>query len=140
MRYIIVLVGILLFATPLLAETPYDFKGISVGDKMPPAKIMAALGVTEYKTNPALDSKTMALVDKYGFRAAGEIADWQIGPYSNCATCTVPYGVAVGDNNNIPTTVEISFREDLITKITISFSQTYWDEKLTVFGQKYGVN
>ena len=140
MRYIIVLVGILLFATPLLAETPCDFKGISVGDKMPPAKIMAALGVTEYKTNPALDSKTMALVDKYGFRAAGEIADWQIGPYCNSATCTVPYGVAVGDNNNIPATVEISFREDLITKITISFSQTYWDEKLTVFGQKYGVN
>ena len=28
----------------------------------------------------------------------------------------------------------------MITKITISFSQTYWDEKLTVFGQKYGVN
>ena len=106
MRYIIVLVGILLFATPLLAETPCDFKGISVGDKMPPATIMATLGVTEYKTNPAPDSKTLALIEKYGFRAAGEIADWQIGPYCNAATCTVPYGVAVGNNNNIPATVE----------------------------------
>jgi hypothetical protein len=82
----------------------------------------------------------MALVEKYGFRAAGEIADWEVGPYCNTATCTIPYGVAVGDNNNIPATVEISLREELITKIAISFSQTYWDEKLTVFSQKYGVN
>jgi hypothetical protein len=42
MRQTTVLVGILLFAIPLLAEAPCDFKGISVGDKMPPAKIMAA--------------------------------------------------------------------------------------------------
>jgi hypothetical protein len=139
MRYITVLVGILLFATPLLAETPCDFKGISVGDRMPPAKIMAALGVTEYKMNPAPDSKTLALIQKYGFRAAGEIADWQIGPYCNTATCTAPYGVAVGNNNDIPATAEVSFHEHLITKIIVSFSQTYWDEKLSVFDQKYGV-
>jgi hypothetical protein len=140
MRYVTVLVGGLLFATPLLAETPCDFKGITVGDKMPPAKIMAALGVTEYKMNPILGAKTMALIEKYGFRAAGELADWEIGPYCNSATCTVPYGVAVGDNNNIPATVEVSFHEHLITKIAVSFSQTYWDEKLTAFGQRYGLN
>lgn len=139
MRCATVLCGILSFATPLLAEAPCDFKGISVGDKMPPAKIMAALGVTEYKMNPPPDSKTLALIEKYGFRAAGEIADWQIGPYCNTATCTIPYGVAVGNNNNIPATVEVAFFERLITKITVSFSQTYWDEKLTVLDQKYGV-
>ena len=93
MRYIIVLVGILLFATPLLAETPCDFKGISVGDKMPPAKIMAALGVTEYKTNPALDSKTMALVDKYGF---GQREKSRIGRSGRTATAPhVPFPMAL---------------------------------------------
>jgi hypothetical protein len=76
----------------------------------------------------------------HGFRAAGEIAGWEIGPYCNTATCTVPQGVAVGNNNNIPATVEVSFSEHLITKITVSFSQTYWDEELTVLDQKYGVN
>ena len=52
MRYITVLVVALLFASPLLAETPCDFKGISVGSKMSPAQLMSALGVTKYKTNP----------------------------------------------------------------------------------------
>ena len=46
MRYIPVLVGALLFANPVLAETPCDFKGVSVGNKMSPAQIMSALGVT----------------------------------------------------------------------------------------------
>ena len=86
MRFIGVLIGALLFATPLFAEAPCDFNGISVGSKMPPAKIMAALGVKEYKTNPVLDAKMLGLVEKYGFRAAGEIADWEIGPYCNDAT------------------------------------------------------
>jgi hypothetical protein len=36
------LVGELLFASPSHAETPCDFKGISVGDKMTPAEIMTA--------------------------------------------------------------------------------------------------
>jgi hypothetical protein len=54
--------------------------------------------------------------------------------------CTVPYGVAVGNNNNIPVKVDISFHEDLITKIIVSFSEVFWDEKLSIFDQKYGAN
>jgi hypothetical protein len=140
MKYIAALAGIILLPFPgtLRAEPPCDFKAVSVGDKMSPAKLMSALGVTQYKTNPAPHADTLALIEKYGFRAAGEIADWEIGPYCNSAACTVPYGVAVGDNNNIPVSVEVSFQEHLITKITVSFSQTYWDERLTMFGQKYG--
>ena len=140
MRYITVLIGTLLFASPLHAETPCDFKGISVGSKMSPAQLMAALGVTQYKTNPAPHSPSLALTGKYGFVAAGEIEDREIGPYCNNAKCTVPYGVAVGNNNNIPVKVDISFHEDLITKIIASFSETFWDEKLTIFDQKYGAN
>ena len=137
MRYITVLVVALLFASPLLAETPCDFKGISVGSKMSPAQLMSALGVTKYKTNPPPHSPSLALTEKYGFIAAGEIEDWEIGPYCSTTMCTVPSGVAVGNNDNIPVKVDISFHEHLITKIVISFSEIYWDEKLTIFDQKY---
>ena len=140
MRYITVLVVALLFASPLLAETPCDFKGISVGSKMSPAHIMSALGMTKYKTNPPPHSPSLALTEKYGFIAAGEIEDSEIGPYCSTTMCTVPSGVAVGNNNNIPVKVDISFHEHLITKIVISFSEIYWDEKLTIFDQKYGVD
>ena len=64
----------------------------------------------------------------------------EIGPYCNNTMCTVPHGVAVGNNNNIPVKVDISFHEGLITKIIVSFSETFWDEKLTIFDQKYGAN
>jgi hypothetical protein len=94
MRYIAVLVGILFFASRSPAETPCDFKGISVGNKMSPAQLMSALGVTRYKTNPAPHSPSLALTEKYGFVAAGEIEDREIRPYCNNTTCTVPYGVA----------------------------------------------
>ncbi len=82
MRYTAALVGIFFFASPLLAETPCDFKGLSVGNKMSPAQIMSTLGVNQYKTNAAQRSfdQTMALVEKYGLVAAGEIEDWEIGP------------------------------------------------------------
>jgi hypothetical protein len=43
-----------------------------------------------------------------------------------------------GGQQQHPASVEVSFHEELITKIAGSFSQTYWDEKLSVFGQKYG--
>ena len=139
MRYITVLISTLLFASPLHAETPCDFKGISVGNKMSPAQLMSALGVTHYKMNPAPHSSSLALTGKYGFIAAGEIEDWEIGPYCNDTMCTVPYGVAVG-NNNIPVKVDISVHQGRITKIIVSFSETFWDEKLAMFDQKYGAN
>jgi hypothetical protein len=44
MKHIAVLVGTLFFASPLFAETPCDFKGISVGDKMSASEVMSALG------------------------------------------------------------------------------------------------
>jgi hypothetical protein len=94
MRYITVLVVALLFASPLLAETPCDFKGISVGSKMSPAQLMSALGMTKYKTNPPPHSPSLALTEKYGFIAAGEIEDSEIGPYCSTTMCTVPAGVA----------------------------------------------
>jgi hypothetical protein len=47
--------------------------------------------------------------------------------------CTVPYGVTVGNNNNIPVKVEISFREGVITKIIVSFSETFLGREAEYF-------
>ena len=46
-------VGGLVSLSPALADAPCDFKGVSVGSKMSPAEIMSALGVAQYKMNPA---------------------------------------------------------------------------------------
>jgi hypothetical protein len=137
-NYIALLVGTLIFASPSHAETPCDFKGISVGNKIAPAEIMATLGVTKYKTNPARNFD-LALVQKYGLIPAGELEDWNIGPYCDQTACRVPYGVAV-ENNNTPVNVFISFREGLITEIDVSFSEIYWDEMLPILDQKYGAD
>jgi len=48
---------------------------------MTPAEIMAALGVTKYKLNPTRPAPDLAAAEKYGIIAAGELADWNIGPY-----------------------------------------------------------
>jgi hypothetical protein len=135
------LVSTLFFASPSHAETPCDFKGVSVGNKMAPAEIMAALGVTKYKTNPPQSSfeEMIALAKKYGTIPAGELLDWKIGPYCNDASCRVPYGVAVG-NNNTPVNVFISIREGVITEIDVSFSEIHWDEVRPILDQKYGAD
>jgi hypothetical protein len=132
------LVGALPFASPLHAETPCDFKGISVGNKMTAAEIMTALGVTIYKTNPARASfeKMLSVAEKYGTIAAAELEDCNIGPYCQETSCRVPYGVTVGVNT--PVNVFVSFPEGLITEIDVSFSETYWDEMLPILDQKYG--
>jgi hypothetical protein len=135
------LVGALPFTSPSHAETPCDFKGISVGNKMSPAEIMTTLGVTKYKRNPARPSfeETLALAQKYSTIPAAELQDWNIGPYCEETSCRVPFGVAVG-NNNTPVNVFVSFHEGLITEIDVSFSETYWNEVLPILDQKYGAD
>jgi hypothetical protein len=102
---------------------------------------MAALGVTKYKINPARPSsdETLALAQKYGTIPAGELEDWNIGPYCDETSCRVPYGVAVG-NDNAPVGVFLSFHDGRITQIDVSFSQVYWDEMLPILDQKYGAD
>ena len=76
------------------------------------------------QTNPALRPQSLALTEKYGFMAAGEIEDFEIGPYCNTTMCTVPSGVVVETSHGIPVKVDISFDKGLITKIVVSFSGT----------------
>src|SRR5882724_2601943 len=91
------LVGAFVFASSSHAETPCDFKGVSVGDKMISAEVMTALGVTKYKVNPPPFSwkERHAVIEKYGVVAASELADWDIGPHCNDDSCVIPYGVDV---------------------------------------------
>lgn len=130
---------LLLFTTASHADTPCDFKGVSVGDKMSPAQIMSALGVTKYKMNPKRPSfeEMLPNIKKYGLVAAGEIEDWNIGPQCDDSSCRVPWGVTVG-NSDIPVSVFVGFRRRQIIEIDVSFAETYWDEILLLLDWKYG--
>lgn len=138
----LVLGATLFCVTPLLAETPCDFKGVSVGNKMSPAELMSTLGVPQYKTNPvrrSLLDQSMDRVKRYGLLAASEIEEWEIGPYCDETSCRIPYGVSVG-NRNTPVSVFIAFHQGLITGIDVSFGETFWEELLPVLDQKYGAD
>jgi hypothetical protein len=142
LQHIALLVGLLFFTSASLAEAPCDFKGISVGDKMSPAELMSALGVTNYKTNPARPSfeHMKALWERYSMLPAAEIVDEEIGPYCDDTSCRIPYGIFVGNMNRIPVKVFISLHDGLITEINVSFGEMYWDEMRPIFDQKYGAD
>jgi hypothetical protein len=122
-------------------EPPCDFKGISVGNRMTPSEIMSGLGVTKYKTSPERSSfeDTMAAAQKYGIIPAGELEDWNIGPYCTETYCRVPHGVTVG-NNKTAVSGHVSLREGLVTEIDVSFNATFWDEILPIIDQNYGTD
>src|SRR5882672_1672253 len=85
-------IGTSFFVTTALgAEVPCDFKGIAVGSSMTPPEIMAALGVTKYKTNPPR-SVDWTAVEKFGIISVAELEEWKIGPYCDENSCRVPYG------------------------------------------------
>jgi hypothetical protein len=128
----------LILVNPSRAETPCDFKGISVGNKMTPDEIMATLGVTNYKTSPA-KRFDKAAAEKYGTIPALELEEEEIGPYCDHSSCRVPHGVFVG-NDNTPVNVFISFHDLLITEIDVSFSLSNWDEVVPILDQKYGAD
>jgi hypothetical protein len=128
------------FATACaVARTPCDFKGVSVGDKVTPASLMASFGIKDYKMNPkpwAFDRQA-ALTEKYGMIAAAEIEEWDTGPACTSGSCRIPFGVGVG-NNNDPVSVFVSFPGGHITEIDVNFDETYWDEIRPILDRKYG--
>jgi hypothetical protein len=138
----LLLLGLMLaLISPARADTPCDFKGISVGDKMTPAELMKALGVKDYKVNPPRPSfdETLALVQKYSLMVASEIQDWEIGPYCEHNSCRVPVGVGVGNHNSIPVNVFVSFdNNDVLTEIDVTFNEEEWNDVLPILNQKYG--
>ena len=106
---------------------------------MTPAQVMAALGISKYKINPKLPPfrQQQPNMDKYGLPAAGELLNWEIGPYCDQKSCEIPYGIGIG-NENIPASVFVSFKKGLITEFDVSFSASFWDEILPILNNKYG--
>jgi hypothetical protein len=128
-------------ATTVLADTPCDFKGLSVGDKLTPAAIMAALGIKQFKMNPQRPSfqQSQPNMEKYGLMGAGEMEDWNIGPYCDASICAAPYGVTVG-NDSTPVSIVVGFHDGIVTEIDVSFAHTFWDDLLPIINNKYGDN
>jgi len=123
------------------AETPCDFKGISVGDTLSPSQIMAQLGVAKFKMNPPQFLKPdeeLELVQKYGVMGAGDIREWKIGPHCTQTACRIPYGVKVG--NGIDASIFVSFSQDKhqIQAIDVMVNTSYWDELVSILKRKYG--
>jgi hypothetical protein len=116
-------------ATCAAAETPCDFKGVSVGEKTTPSSLMASLGIKNYKMNPERwqSDKFLELGKKYGLTSAAEIEEWNAGPACDSDSCRIPFGVGVG-NSNSPVSVFVSFPGGRITEIDVAFNKTYWDE------------
>jgi len=123
-----------------LADTPCDFNGLSVGDKLTPAAAMAVLGVKQFKLNwDAAPSKEFSKnLEKFGIADASAIEDWKVGPHCNDENCAIPYGITFG-NQSDPVSVFVAFR-DLVTEIDISFNAIHWDALLPVIFNKYGDN
>jgi hypothetical protein len=129
----------LLISTHAMAATPCDFKGVSVGDKVTPAALMAAFGVKDYRMNPesAPLEKTLKLAEKYSLVAAGEIENWNVGPACYDSYCRIPFGVGVG-NDNLPVSLFISFSGGRVTEIDVTFNQMFWDDITPTLDKKYG--
>jgi hypothetical protein len=121
------------------ADAPCDFKGVSVGDRMTPAEIMATLGVTKYEMNPAPEpwDKAFARAKKYGLIPAGEMRDWDIGPHCNDHVCVIPYGIGVG-NDDMPVRVTVGFSKEKITEIDVAFGYGSWESIQPILHRKYG--
>jgi hypothetical protein len=117
---------------PSLAASRTPLQG-RFGNRMTPAQIMGALGVTKYKTNPVRPSFDQAfpLVERYAIAAAGELEDWNIGPHCEYSSCRIPYGVRVG-NENIPANVFIAFQQAIVTEIDFNLV-TYTGKKCFQF-------
>jgi len=138
----LILIPILcIFIQNVFAQTPCDFKGISVGDRMSPNQIMSALGITNYKTNPKRPSyeDMHPMIEKYGFAGAFELIDEKIGNSCEDSSCIVST-LAIG--NNIPASVFFSFNPNtkIIDAIEIKSNEVYWGELKSILINKYGTD
>src|SRR5262245_31655092 len=102
----IILLGFLpgtiaLFAAPAHAVVPCDFKGFSVGDEMTREQLMQQLGISKFKLDPKRSSfeETWPLQEKYGVIGAAEIEEEKIGSFCSEKSCTIPFGLTVGDDH-----------------------------------------
>jgi hypothetical protein len=130
-------------ASHAMGETPCDFKGVSVGDKVTPEIVMKTLGIKSYKTyhSPWTAKELEAYIKlKYEYEGspmmASEYAEAMIGPFCNDTLCQIPPGeVKIG--NDIPAKILIFFSNGVVTKIQVRFNNLYWNEVKPILHQKY---
>ena len=96
---------------------------------MSPAGLMSALGVTEYKTDPARRSfdQKLALAEKYGLMAGEKSRMKKLDRIARTRYAAFPMALRWETTTSIPVKVDISFHEGLITEIVVQFSEMNWD-------------
>ena len=129
---------LLLNSLTLHAETPCDFKGLSVGDRVTQQQAMAALGIKKFKIDPKRISfdERLKNSEKFSMVPALEMEEWDIGPFCVSDACRIPSGVDVG--YQIPVSVYIAFDKNLITEIDVAFGRSDWESVASMLRQKYG--
>jgi hypothetical protein len=97
------------------------------------------LGISKFKLNPERSSyeETWALVEKYGIIPTGEIEEEKIGPNCSETSCTIPFGLSVGDDH-IPIKMHVALRKDTVTEINVFFNVIYWNDIFSILTRKYG--
>jgi len=129
--------GILATANVSKAQTPCDFKGLSVGDKMPPSQIMSKLGISKYKTNPKFDFP-LELTQKHGTVGAMELLESKIGPYCNDSSCQIPNNFKVGAGIDASVFVLFNSNTNQIQAVNVRTNTTYWSDLVEILKRKYG--
>lgn len=130
------------------AATPCDFKGLAVGDHASPRQIMKTFGIEMYKdktvvntnqTREELDSR-MKRANKVGLMNELEEEEFREGPSCSLNSCTIPYGVQVG-NETSPIQVNLFVVFDQTAKITtidVKYGRIDWDDVRELMNTKYG--
>ena len=121
-------------------SAPCEFNGISIGDNLTKAQLMAKLGISKFKDRrmdgpPNINNEDEG---KFGYGRASEIAEWKFGPYCAGDVCKIPYGVEF--SSKIPASVEVVFAKTDVTDIVVSFDASNWDLAVGKIVKKYGAN
>jgi hypothetical protein len=136
------------FALPAYSQTPCDFKGVSVGDKLTREQLMRRLGISTFKIDPPDSSRNNSdskehekywrEVEKYGIIGAAERQEDKTGPYCHDDYCRVPFGITIGDDN-IPVKVFAAFKGEMVYTIEVSFNSIFWGDIWGILTKKYGL-
>jgi len=125
------------------AQTPCDFMGISVGDKITPAEIMKKFDIKKYDLNQNIDilrnQEDIEFFTKYVTPTiALEVIQQKNGPGCHGDSCNIPYGVTIG--SDIPAKLTFIYDKGVIRAIAVKFSSSRWSEVKKIIYQKYGTD
>jgi hypothetical protein len=148
---------VLMSARSASAETPCDFKGLSVGDRATPQQIMQHFGIHKFtdeditkmsaadlaKWSARSRAKSDAFfkrIGQVGMKNALEEEYLSQGPTCDTGSCRISSGVNVGNGPDaILVGVSVYFdNAGVVTAIEVSYSKDDWDAVLQLMNTKYG--